>query len=97
MSVLAQLYFVKSTVKPDLNRHSQKDQKLDLKTNYRLMQVKRIAQKNCRMLPLEHSAILLTCIKLPFAIKILVLSILKWPLKTGFTVPLFNRLAHMST
>ena len=40
------------------------------------------------MLPLEHSAILLSPIKLPFVIKIFVLSIFEWPLKTGnrFTV-----------
>ena len=38
------------------------------------------------MLPLEHSAILSTYIKLPFSIKTLLLSIFKWPLKTGFTV-----------
>ena len=38
------------------------------------------------MLPLEHSAILLTFIKLPFVIKIFVLSIFECPLKTGFTV-----------
>ena len=43
-------------------------------------------QKYCRMLQGEHSAILLTCIKLPFSIKTLFLSIFKWPLKTGFTV-----------
>ena len=30
---------------------------------------------------------LLTFIKLPFVIKIFVLSIFEWPLKTGFTVP----------
>ena len=42
--------------------------------------------KYCRMLPLEHSAILLTCIKLPFVIKIFVLSIFEWPIYTGFTV-----------
>ena len=35
---------------------------------------------------LEHSAILLTFIKLPFVIKIFVLTIFEWPLKTGFTV-----------
>ena len=35
-----------------------------------------------------HSAILLTFIKLSFVIKIFVLSIFEWPLKTGFTVPL---------
>ena len=45
-------------------------------------------QKYCRMLPLEgeHSAILLTFIKLPFVIKIFVLSIFEWPFYTGFTV-----------
>ena len=43
-------------------------------------------QKYCRMLPLEHSAILLTCIKLPFVIMIFVLSIFEWPVKTGFSV-----------
>ena len=40
----------------------------------------------CRMLQGEHSAILSTFIKLPFVIKIFVLSIFGWPLKTGFTV-----------
>ena len=44
-------------------------------------------QKYCRMfLPLEHSAILLTFIKLPSVIKIFVLSIFEWPFYTGFTV-----------
>ena len=43
-------------------------------------------QKYCRMLQGEHSTILLTFIKLPFSIKFFVLSIFKWPLKTGFTV-----------
>ena len=37
------------------------------------------------MLQGEHSAIFSTFIKLPFAIKIFVLSIFEWPLKTGFT------------
>ena len=37
-------------------------------------------QKYCRMLCLEHSAILLTIFKLPFVIKIFVLSIFEWPL-----------------
>ena len=44
------------------------------KTNYNLMKVKR-----------EHSALLSTFIMLPF-VKTFVLSILGWPLKTGFTV-----------
>ena len=35
----------------------------------------------------EHSAIRLTFIKLPFVIKIYVLSILEWPFYTDFTVP----------
>ena len=36
--------------------------------------------------PREHSAILLTFIKLQFVFKTFVLSIFEWPLKTGFTV-----------
>ena len=43
-------------------------------------------QKYCRMLQGEHSAILLTFIKLPFVIKIFVLSIIWWPFYTGLTV-----------
>ena len=35
---------------------------------------------------LEHSAILLTFIKLPFVFNTFVLSIFDWSLKTGFTV-----------
>ena len=38
------------------------------------------------MLQGEHSAILSTFMKLPFVIKVFVLSIFEWPLKTGFTV-----------
>ena len=47
-------------------------------------------QKYCRMLPLEHSAILLTFIKLPFVIKIFVLSIFELPFYTSFTVKILN-------
>ena len=36
----------------------------------------------------DYSAILSTFIKLPFSIKTFVVSIFKWPLKTGFTVVL---------
>ena len=43
-------------------------------------------QKYCRMLQGEHSAVISTFIKLLFVIKIFVLSIFEWPLKTGFTV-----------
>ena len=42
------------------------------------------------MLQGEHSAILPTFIKLPFLIKIFVLSNFEWLLKTRFTVGLFN-------
>ena len=38
------------------------------------------------MLQGEHPAILLTFIKLPCVIKIFVLSMFEWPLKTGFAV-----------
>ena len=41
----------------------------------------------CKMLQREHSAILLTFIKLPVVIKIFVLSSFEWPFYTGFTVP----------
>ena len=43
-------------------------------------------QKYCRMLQWEHSTILLTYIKLPFVIKIFVLSNFEWQFYTGFTV-----------
>ena len=54
--------------------------KLVFKTNYRL----NAGQKYCRMLQGEHSAILLTFIKLPFVIKIFILSVFEWPLKVLF-------------
>ena len=47
------------TVKPVLSSHSKIDKTKILLTNGSLMKVKSI----CKMLPLEHSAILLTCIK----------------------------------
>ena len=58
------------TVKPVYNGHSQNIE------NW-LMRVKSIA---------EHSAILSTFIKLPFVIKILVVSNFEWAFYTGFTV-----------
>ena len=36
--------------------------------------------------PMEHSAVLLTCIWLLNGFQTFVLSIFEWPLKTGFTV-----------
>ena len=43
----------------------------------------------------EHSAILLTFIKLPLVIKIFVLSIFEWPFYTGFTVYFFLPLENV--
>ena len=43
-------------------------------------------QKYFTMLQGEHSVILLTFIKLPFVIKIFVLSVFEWPFYTGFSV-----------
>ena len=51
------------------------------KTNYRLMQIKSIAE--CSV---EHFGILLTFIHLPIVIKIFVLFIFEWPFYTGFTL-----------
>ena len=68
------------------NGHSQKDQKLVFKTNFRLMQVKSIA---------ECSEILLTFIKLPFVIKIFVLFIFEWQFYKGFTVQCNLFIAHL--
>ena len=53
-----------------------KDRQLVFKTDYRLMQVKCIAESAKRS----------TFIKLPFVIKIIVWSIFEWPLKTGFAI-----------
>ena len=49
------------------------------------------------MLQEEHSAILSTFIKLPFVIKIFVLSIFEWPLYTGFAVYHFFVKFHTKT
>ena len=53
-------------------------------------------QKYCRMLQGEHSAILLTFIKLPFVIKIFLWSIFEWSFYTGFTVVAYFRRILMS-
>ena len=60
ISVQLKIYI---TVKPVLNGHIQKDRKLVFKTNYRLMQVRSIAECSNK-----HSAILSTFIKLPFVL-----------------------------
>ena len=70
-----------NTVKPVLSGHTKRRPKLVFKTDYRLMQIKSIAE--CSK---GSPAILWTFIKLPFVIKIFALSIFEWPLKTDFTV-----------
>ena len=62
------------TVKPVLSSHSNKRPKIGFQDRLSL----NAAQKYCRMLQGEHSAILLTFIKLPLVIKIFVLSIFEW-------------------
>ena len=74
-------YFV-FTVKPVLSRHSKRTPKIGFQYRVSL----NAGQKYCRILQGEHSAMLSTFIKQPFAIKIVDLSTFEWPLKTGFTV-----------
>ena len=73
--------------KPYLNGYSKTCFKQPLKNNTQKLVFDTITlnagQKYCRMLQREHSAILSTFIKLLFSIKAFVLSIFKWPLKTG--------------
>ena len=64
------------TVKPVLSGHSKKD-KIGFQDRLSL----NAGQKYCRMLQGEHSAILSTFIKLPFAIKSFILSILSGRLR----------------
>ena len=64
------------TAKHVLSSHSKKEDQLLLNAG----------QKYCRMLQGEHSAILLTFIKLLFVIKIFISSFFEWLLKTYFTV-----------
>ena len=73
---------VSITVKPVLSNDSKRTQKIGFQYQLSL----NAGQKYWRMLQGEHSAILSTFIKLLFSIKTFVLSIFKWPLKTGFTV-----------
>ena len=47
------------------------------------------------MLPLEHSAILLTCIKQQLVLKTNFGVLFKWPFKTGFTVYQYRKYKKM--
>ena len=62
-----------------VKRQLSKTQKFVFKNNYRLMQVKSIAECS--------KGILLTFIKLHIVIKTFILSIFEWPFYTGFAVP----------
>ena len=78
------------TVKPALSGDSKRKTKIIFQgglSHY-------AGQKYCRMLQGEHSAILLTFIKLPFVSKTFILSIFEWPLKTSFTVTHFICAVH---
>ena len=63
--------------------------KKNTKVGFQYQLLLNAGQKYCRILQGEHSAILSAFIKLPFSIKTIILSIFKWPLKTGFTVLTF--------
>ena len=71
-----------TTVKPVLSGHPKRRPNIGFQDQLS----HNAGQKNCRMLQGEHSAKLWTFINPPFAIKTFVLSILEWPLKTGFAV-----------
>ena len=70
------------TVKPVLSGHSKNRPKNGFQDRISL----NAGQKYCRMLQREDSELLLAFIRLPFVIKVFVLSIFEWLLKTGFTV-----------
>ena len=80
--LLSSSILLQYTVKPVLSGHS----KIRPKKGFQDQLLFNAGQKYCRMLQGEQSAILSTFIKLPFVIKIFVLSIFEWPLKTGLTV-----------
>ena len=68
------MVYSKTFVKPPLSRRQ--------KIGFQEQLLLNAGQKYCRMLHGEHSAILSTFIKLPFVIKIFVLSIFEWPFYT---------------
>ena len=78
---------LENTVKSVLSSHSTKRRQ---KIGFQDRLLLNAGQKYCRMLQGEHSAKLSTFIQPPFVIKIFVLSIFEWPLKTGFTVHVYN-------
>ena len=82
MDAILKWYIILHTVKPVLSTHSKRRPKICVQDQLSL----NVGQNYCRMLQGKHSAIMSTFIKLAFVIKIFVLSIFEWPLKTGFIV-----------
>ena len=78
MLLIERFVYIWPTVNPVLNVYSKRRAKIGFQDRLSIY----AGQKYCRMLPLEHSSILLTLIKLPYVNKIFVLSISEWPLKT---------------
>ena len=72
-----------NTVKPVLSGHSKRRPKIGFHDRRMLKECRSKVFQNALF---EHSAILLTFIKLPFVFKTFVLSIFEWQLKTGITV-----------
>ena len=79
---MACLHFSKTCVKWPLSKRL----KIGFQDQLSLNAGQNAGQKYCRMLQGEHSAILSTVIRLPFVIKIFVLSIFEWLFYTSFTV-----------
>ena len=75
-----------SIVKPVLSGHS----KIRPNIVFSRLIIAKCRSKVLQNAPREHSAILLTFIKLPFVYKTFVLSIFEWPFKTDLTVILFH-------
>ena len=73
-----------NTVNPVLSDHSKRNPKLVFKTDYRLMQVKCIAECSKRAFCITFD--LHNDIKIPFVFYTFILSIFEWPLKTGLTI-----------
>ena len=71
-----------NTVRPVLSGYSKRRPKISFQDQLSL----NAGQMYCRMLLGEHSAILLTFIKIPFVFKTFVFFYFEWPLKTGLTV-----------
>ena len=81
MYLVFTLFSKEYTVKPVLRINSKRRPKIGFKTNYSLMQVKSIAEcSNGSILQYFRPSLSYR------VIKIFVLSIFEWPLKTGFTI-----------